>query len=468
MYVVKKILPIFIFLIIILLVCFSSSCKKDIFLSKGHLKFSADTVLFDTVFTTIGSTTKRFKIYNTSNKPLQIEKVLLSGGKSSPYRINFDGLAGISFSNITIPAEDSLFIFVEVTLDPNGLNLPFIITDSVLFRTNGNDQYVQLAAWGEDAHFHRGEIVSGVWTNDKPHVIYNFAFVDTNTTLNIQPGVKIYMHKGAMLIVDQGTLNINGTATDKVTIQSDRREPFYKDKTGQYYGIYFNYAHTSTISYLEMKNGTAGIHITGNNGANGTDYTVKINNSSILNMASYGIFNYEGGKILGKNLNIYGNKAYAFFQLEGGSYSFNHCQFISFGADGEKPAIAIKNYFTHADDGITYLGSIDEGNIYNSIIWGGAETQIAYDTIVEPGVTINYDFNTNFIRQKTIQTGSGFTNNTWNVNPKMTDNATHKYKISASSSCKDAGNVALGNVLDDIEGNPRSDGNPDIGAYELQ
>lgn len=466
---VKKLLYSFLYLSVIAFILTTSGCKKDLLFSKSHLSFSVDTVLFDTIFTTVGSTTKRFKIYNTSNKPVKINRVFLAGSTSSPYRINFDGEEGTDFSNIVLPAKDSLFMFVEVTLNPNSGTLPLIVEDSIIFRTNGKDQQVQLAAWGQDAYFHHSDVITGTttWPNDKPHVIYNYSYVDTNATLNIQAGTKIYMHKGAMLIVDGGTLNVNGTSTDKVTVQSDRLEPFYADKNGQYYGFYFNYAHTSTLNYLIMKNGTVGIHVTGNNSANGTDYTVKINHSQISNMASYGIFNYEGGRIYGRNLNLYNNAYYAFFQLEGGAYKFKHCQFVSYGSDGDKPAVAIKNYFTHSDDGQTYVGAIDEGKIYNSILWGPGDNQIAYDTV--GGAGVNYDFNTNFIKQETPLTGSGFTNNTWNIAPQWKSDEDNKYKIKSNSPCKDAGNTALdGDVLDDVNGAPRSDGLPDIGAFELQ
>src|SRR5690554_7695296 len=98
---------------------FLSGCKKDILFSKENLSFSVDTVLFDTVFTTVGSTTKRFKIYNTSNRPVKIDHVILEGGQSSPYRVNLDGVSGVKFSDIVLPANDSLYMFVEVTLGEN-------------------------------------------------------------------------------------------------------------------------------------------------------------------------------------------------------------------------------------------------------------------------------------------------------------------------------------------------------------
>ncbi|MCC6701845.1 MAG: hypothetical protein IT221_09995, partial [Fluviicola sp.] len=103
-----------------------SSCKKNKGMSNGNLEFSVDTLVFDTIFTTIGSTTQQFKIYNNDKKELKIDEVELMGGSSSPFRMNLDGLMGTSFSNIDIPAEDSLFCFVEVTLQVNGQLLPMV------------------------------------------------------------------------------------------------------------------------------------------------------------------------------------------------------------------------------------------------------------------------------------------------------------------------------------------------------
>ena len=68
---VKKVGILFLFSFAIIVASFSS-CKKPLLLSKGNLEFSVDTVVFDTVFTTIGSTTQQFKIYNPENKAVEI------------------------------------------------------------------------------------------------------------------------------------------------------------------------------------------------------------------------------------------------------------------------------------------------------------------------------------------------------------------------------------------------------------
>ena len=67
------------FSLLIIITGVISSCKKSNFLSKGNLSFSVDTVVFDTVFTTIGSTTQQFKIYNKEKKTVNIEEIELMG-----------------------------------------------------------------------------------------------------------------------------------------------------------------------------------------------------------------------------------------------------------------------------------------------------------------------------------------------------------------------------------------------------
>ncbi|HLU87436.1 MAG TPA: hypothetical protein VKZ44_06745, partial [Taishania sp.] len=272
-------LPFFIFVIsLVSILSLNTSCKKTTLFSKGNLAFSKDTVVFDTVFTTIGSTTQQLKIYNKESKTILIEEVELMGGSASPYRINLDGLMGTQFAGIELEGKDSLFLFVEVTLNPNGGNLPMVVEDSIRFRTNGKDQYVILAAWGQDMYYHYSDLNGssqgwdlneGVWPNDKPHVIYGAAFVDEDKTLTIPAGTKIHMHKNAFLYVYKGTLNIEGEPGNEVIIQGDRLEADYQDVSGQYYGVYFNEAKTSTINYAIIKNGTSGIHIEkdGNNGS---------------------------------------------------------------------------------------------------------------------------------------------------------------------------------------------------------
>lgn len=49
--------------------------------SNYNLRFSTDTVSFDTIFSTIGSTTKQFMVYNIFDKPLNIQSIELAQGE---------------------------------------------------------------------------------------------------------------------------------------------------------------------------------------------------------------------------------------------------------------------------------------------------------------------------------------------------------------------------------------------------
>ena len=139
------------------------SCKKNKILigNSFNIETSTDTILFDTLFTTIGSTTKYFKCHNKHSGILKVENISLENGTNSPFRINVDGISGVNFENIEILPGDSIFIFIEVTIDPSGGNLPFVVEDKIKFITNGNTSSVTLNAWGQDAFFHVNEIVSG-------------------------------------------------------------------------------------------------------------------------------------------------------------------------------------------------------------------------------------------------------------------------------------------------------------------
>ncbi|MFM7681763.1 MAG: hypothetical protein ACKO7P_03345, partial [Bacteroidota bacterium] len=210
---------VFISILVLFFALSLGSCKKNGLLSKKNLEFSIDTLVFDTVFTTIGSTTQQFKIYNRENKTVKIEEIELMGGENSPFRMNVDGLMGNKLTNIEVLAKDSLFAFVEVTLNVNGEILPMIVEDSIRFRTNGIDQYIKLAVWGQDAYFHYKDLNEGTWPNDKPHVIYGYAAIDSAKTLTIQAGTQIHLHKNALLYVYKSTLNIQGTLGNEVVLQ---------------------------------------------------------------------------------------------------------------------------------------------------------------------------------------------------------------------------------------------------------
>lgn len=449
----------------------NTSCKKALILSKGNLAFSKDTVVFDTVFTTIGSTTQQLKIYNKESGTVVIEEVELMGGSASPYRINLDGLQGTAFSAIELEGKDSLFLFVEVTLNPNGGTLPMVVEDSIRFRTNGKDQYVILAAWGQDMYYHYSnlsgpssgwDLNEGVWPNDKPHLIYGAAFVDENKQLTIPAGTKIYLHKNSFLYVYKGTLNIQGTYQNEVVIQGDRLESDYDKVAGQYYGVYFNEAKTSSIEYAIIKNGTTGVHIE-KDGGNGANPTVRLKNTIIQNHARYGIMNFAGGKVDAENCVITNNGFHAFINLAGSGFNFNQCTIAGYATgDGQLPAMGISDFY---DDGNSVLAANVTGTIKNCVIYGNMEGEIAFN--LDNIGTNAFEIDHCVIKMNTPSTESFYTNIIWNQNPEFKNPQEFDYDIWSTSPLIDKGIVTIPPVDKDIKGNFRI-GTPDIGAYEFQ
>ena len=129
------------------------------------LSFSADTLKFDTVFTSIGSATRHFMVYNNNKDAVRTSVSV----PNRHFRLNIDGVATNSYNNLEIRGKDSAYIFVEVTVDPQSNNAPVLILDSVSFTTNGNKQNVKLEAFGQDMVFYNDSIIGNEhWTADKP------------------------------------------------------------------------------------------------------------------------------------------------------------------------------------------------------------------------------------------------------------------------------------------------------------
>ena len=447
-----------------------SSCNKQVLLSKNNLTFSTDTLVFDTIFTTVGSTTQSFKIYNPDQRSLQIEEIELMGGANSVYRINVDGAAGDLHKDILLEAKDSLFIFVEVTLQVNNNTNPLIIEDSIRFRTNGKDQYVKLAAWGQDAYFHYSnfqnqqfDLNEGVWPNDKPHVIYGAAIVDSAKTLTIQAGTKVYLHKNALLYVYKGALQIEGQLGNEVVFQGDRLEQDYQDVSGQYYGIYLHQALPSSINYAILKNGTSGVHLYSQDPSN-TSYTLDLQNTKIYNQARYGVFIFAGAKVKAENCLISHNGTHALLVLQGGDFNFNHCDLLGYGAS-TNPAVGISNYYNDYNQNQTIVSNIEEGVFKNCVIYGNLDTEIAMDTIQMAGVVLNFDFDYSVFKSETTYADSFYgTNLFWNLAPLFTNPSEKDFSFSNNSSLSNKGiNSAISL---DIYGQARNNP-PDIGAIEL-
>ena len=188
-------------LLILSLTIFFGSCVKEEYNddSLATIAFSTDSIFFDTVFTDVGSTTAYLTIHNPYDDFLKINSIGLGKGSSSQYRINVNGQSADMVRDIELGPKDSLYVLVEVTINPNADNAPFVVQDSLVCNINGKVQDVKLMAWGQNAHYidgrYNGHIQTTTWTADKPYLIYNSMMVDSLQTLTIEKGTKIYLHK---------------------------------------------------------------------------------------------------------------------------------------------------------------------------------------------------------------------------------------------------------------------------------
>ena len=152
-------------ILLILTVIFLSTqtgCRKDPINDSptAMLRFSEDTIVFDTVFTTVGSATRHFKVYNDGTKAVTISSITLAGGSTSNFHLNIDGVPAVSTGDILLRGGDSMYVFVDVDVDPNNSTSPLMIEDSVQFVTNGNHQHVILNAVGQDAYFYYNQYLN--------------------------------------------------------------------------------------------------------------------------------------------------------------------------------------------------------------------------------------------------------------------------------------------------------------------
>lgn len=469
---IYKFLYLLLFVILVASGLTFNSCRHNQYNENVMLEFSTDTLMFDTIFTTVSSVTRSFTVTNPSPDPVKLD-IYLAGGTQSYYSINVDGVAGTEFHEVEIPAHDSIFVFVKVNINPTNQNNPYLITDSVLFYNTQRKQSVQLVAFGQDAHFiipdhhnvsmpyyivaHEHEHVH--WTNDKPWVIYGWAVVDSLGKLTIDPGTRVYVHHGGGIWVYRyGNIHVNGTFDEPVLIAGDRRESFYDTDYEQWSRILINEGRDDNIiNNAIITNASTGLDI-----SSLTEYLGNktiINNSIIHNNRYYGVV-AQSADVEMNNCQISNTGSYSVV-LQVGDFKFNHVTIANYFQQRKRevPAFGLSNYYDKGDT--RYLGATHfECN--NSIIYGVHSD--SYDEIVTSaynGVDLNYRFNNCIVKKEELD---GNFSNCFDRDPKFLSNYGQNYNLKEESPAIDAGMIGLG-ITTDIMGRMRN-GVPDIGAYE--
>ncbi len=461
-------------LIVVLMLFLSGSCQKENESVSGGraLLFSADIIAFDTLFNAIGSPTKNLRVYNSTNNRLVISSIKLAGGESSGFRLNVNGEASNEVFNVEIPPRDSIFIFVEATLNKSGSEHLMVAEDSILFRINSREQKVRLVAWGQDYKLIKAEMLkTTTWIKEKPYLVYNYAFVDSCQTLTIEPGTTVYFHKNAGLFI-KGTLIVNGTQEEPVIFKGDRLESSYMNLPDQWNGItLLSGSHNNLINYAVIKNANIGLQV-GNIEKEGFA-SVELTNTRIENMSWSGIWAMKS-KILAYNCVVANVGYYNTALLLGGDYQFYHTTFANNSNNvlsnfPKKETLTISNYLVNSTNGAKYIGDLNQAVFGNCIISGlnSDELKISMD---KQGKS-NYLFDKCLIQISDtfkLQNPDRFVGLIRNISPRFINPQKGLYELDTLSVAKDAGKVSYSKMVPlDLKGADRNnDGGPDLGALE--
>ncbi len=299
-----------------------------------RLSFSADTLTFDTLFTTVGSATRQFMIYNRNKEPLNMEQIRLASNGRSGFRINVDGRKGTAFNNIGILAKDSMYVFVEVTVDPKDSNQPLLIQDSVLFQVNGRQQSVLLEAYGQDVHLYKGGYTfttDSFLPADRPYLIYDSLVIDKGITLTLEKGAAFYFHNQAHLVV-HGTLIAPGTLDAPIVFRGDRLDDIIDDvlpydrTPAQWGGITFTAgSYNNAFDHVIVRNAGSGLTF---HQADPAQVKLTLTNSQITNMDGTG-FSAANCRMDIANTE-FSNATYDLVSLRGGDYRFTQCTLANY------------------------------------------------------------------------------------------------------------------------------------------
>ncbi|MEY4134393.1 MAG: hypothetical protein RL386_743 [Bacteroidota bacterium] len=495
-------LPAIILGIFLLYTAASCSLDEDFIVdADAKLEFSLDTLRFDTVFTELGSATRSFKIYNRYNRPIRIAKISFQGLSQTQFRMNVDGIPGRVIENVEIAARDSIYLFAEVTINPNQplSASPFVIEEKIQFETNGNTQSVLLVAWGQNANYFPSRFNKGVpvvlscrnneisWSDPKPYVIYGEVFIDS-CTLNIPAGTRIYVHggiarneffgvfnDGILYMLPNGRLRMLGTKEKPIIVQGSRLEKEFAEEPGQWLGIILGKGSKGhQIEYTTIKNGILGVYAD-----SASDLTLR--NSRIYNTSGNGLIGVRS-RITADNCLIYNNASNSVSLAFGGDYAFNYCTVASYGVNAS--ALSATNFICYDDPLVCRQRSSYRMNALfrNCIFYGSQKDQLRFNDVSggEPSSMFNVKFENCIVRVEELLKAqhprfSRFFQEmgTDCINGKPTD------KIFKNPDkdiyLPDSLSIAFGKgkpvtspraILIDLDNNARSGSAPTIGCYE--
>jgi len=463
----KNNFSVFLFVLLIATSFFQGCSKEDDYAGNpmGTLRFSADTLSFDTVFSGIATTTAWLKIYNTGNRKIRISGISLRSGGESGYRINVDGVPGVAFTDVDIPAGDSLYLFVELTAPHQGDVKPVLVGDAVLFQAEGRQKQIVLQAFSQDVTVWHGKIISSDTTLNagKPFLIYDSLVVADKVKLSLSEGVTFYFHDKARMVVC-GTLKAVGTTISPVIFRGDRLDDVlpclpYDFYPGQWEGLFFNASsYDNEFDHVVIRGAYTGIKA---DSSSLDKSKINITNSLIHNMINTCIeSNHCNMTIINSQLTNSGSNT---VNLNGGKYDFIHCTIANYQRliACQGLALALSNTSHTAF----------QAGFFNTILYGNHTSEIRMDSYEQSVWNIQFR---NCLLQSQKLTSDFASGCIYSLDPFFLklgdpkDGYRFDFRIGALSEACNRADPQYSKVVPyDLNGVSRlSDTAPDIGAYE--
>lgn len=448
--------------------------------------FAADTLFFDTLISTIPSSTQQIVLYNPNDKDLRIESIGLRSQGSSGFMINVDGQPGNDadgnyqeISGVEIWRQDSLYILVEACLPEQGSATPQPVVDEIIVQTNGVTRSIVLYAYAQDALILRGHTFrqDTVLSAGKPLVAYDSLVVAQGVTLTCQPGARLMFHNGAGLDV-YGTLYAEGSTAQPVVFRGDRMDRLfsylpYDNTPGLWEGIHFHpESEGNVIAHADIHSANTAIQCDSSADRSQQKLTLY---STRLHNSAYNALSLQQCSVEATNC-LLSNSGQELVSIVDAEARFVHCSllnFYPFAAHGDALLRAYSNLSGEGNGGSASNPAADTTRVWmeNCLLSGSGSSASGNNSLMAEEKGLYAAGNEAAVY---IEHATSFSDDEHYAN--LNERGDYQYDFHPTA--ENAGVNALTSpealataqgVPEDLDGNQRlQDGMPDAGCYELQ
>jgi len=454
------------------------ACRREVLTPKpGLLRFSRDTVVFDSLFSTVLSPTQRLWVYNPHRYPVRVTRAFLAKGVQSPYTFVWDGQVGPLETPYVLGAGDSAQVFLALR-DTSFVDA--VREDVLVIQTEAGTQEVPLRATLIAAYVYRDFAFDSVVLSlptDKPIVVDGYLYVGPAAVLRLLPGTRLYFSarrwpsgplQGELMsgLYVAGRLEALGTPAQPIRCQGWRLEPYYASAPGQWQGFwFFPTSFHNRLLYVEIAQASIGIRVDSAGGVAAPK--LYLEGCLIRDAANYGLVVQGFSPALPSqpilhavNTLVYrcGQACAAF--VGGGTYRLVHCAFLYDQGDLRRGVTAlVLTDFLRLSESQIQLYPLDFW-AFNTLLWTAKEDAVVAD--LRGGPPLQYVFDHCAARQRDPLPGAG------NLYPSLPGlgAAQDAYPLIEGSPLINAGRYdPTWSPPVDRLGRTR-DNQPDIGVYE--